>query len=418
MAVEPGTFKFPVLAQDPTTNPEAGKVFLYVVGSSYRMKNSSGTVFTFATGITPEDVQDIVGTFIAAGSSKLSINYDDVNNVLILDVVPANILHQQLSGAGSNTHAQIDSHISNTSNPHGTTAGQVGADPAGTAAAAVSAHESALDPHSQYTTVSEAAAAAPVQSVAGKTGVVILVKADVGLSNVDNTSDANKPISSATQTALNLKYDASNPSGFETPAQLNARDTANRSRANHTGTQLAATISDFSASVLALVLTGFSVGANAALAATDTILQAFGKLQGQINAINAILLTQILGDQFEEFSDLSTFTTTANTNQVAASFVTASKPAGKYRLAIEWNWSYNSTNNDAIASIWVDGVQVSQEFRYELSDATLQLLNNHWFYYPTFATTQTHTVELRVRSENAGSTHTVTQVRAEIWRVQ
>jgi hypothetical protein len=44
-----------------------------------------------------------------------------------------------------------------------------------------------------------------VTSVAGKTGVVTLVKADVGLGNVDNTSDANKPISTATQTALNAK---------------------------------------------------------------------------------------------------------------------------------------------------------------------------------------------------------------------
>ena len=44
-----------------------------------------------------------------------------------------------------------------------------------------------------------------VSSVAGKTGVVTLVKADVGLGNVDNTSDANKPISTATQTALNAK---------------------------------------------------------------------------------------------------------------------------------------------------------------------------------------------------------------------
>ena len=33
-------------------------------------------------------------------------------------------------------------------------------------------------------------------------------KSDVGLSNVDNTSDANKPVSTATQTALNLKVDA------------------------------------------------------------------------------------------------------------------------------------------------------------------------------------------------------------------
>lgn len=48
-----------------------------------------------------------------------------------------------------------------------------------------------------------------VTSVAGKTGAVALVKGDVGLGNVDNTSDANKPISTATQTALNLKANAS-----------------------------------------------------------------------------------------------------------------------------------------------------------------------------------------------------------------
>ena len=52
-----------------------------------------------------------------------------------------------------------------------------------------------------------------VDSVAGKTGVVTLVKADIGLSNVDNTSDANKPISTATQTALNLKANLASP-GF------------------------------------------------------------------------------------------------------------------------------------------------------------------------------------------------------------
>ena len=46
-----------------------------------------------------------------------------------------------------------------------------------------------------------------VTSVAGKTGAVTLVKADVGLGNVDNTSDANKPISTLQQTALNSKVD-------------------------------------------------------------------------------------------------------------------------------------------------------------------------------------------------------------------
>lgn len=44
-----------------------------------------------------------------------------------------------------------------------------------------------------------------VDSVNGQTGDVILGKGDVGLSNVDNTSDVNKPVSSAQQTALNGK---------------------------------------------------------------------------------------------------------------------------------------------------------------------------------------------------------------------
>lgn len=43
-----------------------------------------------------------------------------------------------------------------------------------------------------------------------------LVKADVGLGNVDNTSDANKPVSTAQQTALNLKANLVSPS-FTTP---------------------------------------------------------------------------------------------------------------------------------------------------------------------------------------------------------
>ena len=48
-----------------------------------------------------------------------------------------------------------------------------------------------------------------VTSVAGKQGVVTLAKADVGLGNVDNTSDSAKPVSSATQTALDAKQSTS-----------------------------------------------------------------------------------------------------------------------------------------------------------------------------------------------------------------
>lgn len=44
-----------------------------------------------------------------------------------------------------------------------------------------------------------------VTSVAGRQGAIVLTKSDVNLSNVDDTSDINKPISTATQTALNAK---------------------------------------------------------------------------------------------------------------------------------------------------------------------------------------------------------------------
>ena len=51
----------------------------------------------------------------------------------------------------------------------------------------------------------ELMATGQVVSVNGKTGVVAITKADVGLGSVDNTTDAAKPISTATQTALNGK---------------------------------------------------------------------------------------------------------------------------------------------------------------------------------------------------------------------
>lgn len=51
--------------------------------------------------------------------------------------------------------------------------------------------------------------AAPVQTVNGYTGAVNIVKSDIGLSDVENTSDISKPISNATQTALDSKANVS-----------------------------------------------------------------------------------------------------------------------------------------------------------------------------------------------------------------
>lgn len=53
--------------------------------------------------------------------------------------------------------------------------------------------------------LSQVTGLSPVQSVAGRTGAVVLTKTDVGLANVDNTADASKPVSTAQQTALDAK---------------------------------------------------------------------------------------------------------------------------------------------------------------------------------------------------------------------
>jgi len=73
-----------------------------------------------------------------------------------------------------------------------------------------------------------------VTSVAGRTGVVVLTKTDVGLANVDNTADTAKPVSTAQQTALNLKANLASPSLTGTP-------TAPTATAGTNTTQLATT---------------------------------------------------------------------------------------------------------------------------------------------------------------------------------
>lgn len=86
-----------------------------------------------------------------------------------------------------------------------------------------------------------------------------VTKTQVGLSNVDNTSDANKPVSTAQQTALDNKVDKisgkglstedytttekNKLAGIESGATANDTDANLKNRANHTGTQAISTVS-------------------------------------------------------------------------------------------------------------------------------------------------------------------------------
>lgn len=121
----------------------------------------------------------------------------------------------------------------------------------------------------------------PVTSVASRTGDVTLTKTDVGLANVDDTSDANKPISSATQTALNAKAssvhthaiaDVTNlQSTLDAKADASATTTALAGKAAVTHTHTASQISDSTAVGRAVLTATDAAAAQSALAIANTV---------------------------------------------------------------------------------------------------------------------------------------------------
>lgn len=104
---------------------------------------------------------------------------------------------------------------------------------------------------SSFATLSPPASGGSVDSVNGQTGVVVVTKSDVGLSNVDNTSDANKPVSSATTTALNLKEDSSNKDTDGTlAANSDAKYASQKAAKTYTDTKSLAAIGGLPSGVL------------------------------------------------------------------------------------------------------------------------------------------------------------------------
>jgi hypothetical protein len=195
---------------EPAT-PLAGTVVIWPSGSTLKYKNELGQTFTLSTGVTLETVQDLLATTFA-DSASIEWVYDDNANTYTASV------KSDYLDTVSNT---INGHIANLSNPHSVTKTQVGLGsvdntsdankPVSTAQQAainnaISNHNNASDPHSQYQTAPE---------------VINIVNAHANLTN--------------------------NPHGV-TKSQVGLGSVPNvdaRQRSTHTGTQLANTISDF-----------------------------------------------------------------------------------------------------------------------------------------------------------------------------
>jgi hypothetical protein len=530
---------------DTVDTPPPGKIYFTYKDGGLQYKTSAGNVLTIATGVTPEDIQDLMGGLFA-DSTTLDVTYDDTGNLLTASVIQTALDHTQFLNNGTNTHAQIDSHLASTSNPHATTAVQVGADPVGSSAAAqafaiqranhsgtqsastisnfasaviatlisgytvgsntalaatdtilaalgkLEAQVAAAKQRANHTetqlaaTISDFSSAVLATVLAGytigsNTALAatdsllaalgkLEAKANAALERANHTgtqlaatiSDFSSSVLATALTGYTVGTDtaiaatdtilaafgktqaqitnitstfASNvlaavltgyTSGSNTAlaatdslltalGKLQAQITADRStlieRANHTGTQTASTISDFNAATLANLLTGYTVGSNTNLATTDSILAAFGKLQAQITAASA---TIVFGQGFEVFTDNTAFTSTSTSNVVVATFTTASKEAGTYRIGVRHNLITSNNNNQVTLGIYVDSVLQDREYRYIYSSAVTSDFNICQVVYVSFTGTGSHTIDLRGRITN--NSFTVSLVEAEIWR--
>lgn len=178
---------------------------------------------------TNERVDDRVANLLAPGANVSMVYNDDTNQIII----SANNTHVEWSEIQNKPNTKIDVNLSGDISGSGSvTLSQLGNGTLNIANMTIDRLPTSAGSIPEYATLSEfplvgdfgkvyialdtnkmyrwsgstyVSIAGGVDSVAGKTGVVYLAKGDVGLANVDNTSDINKPISTATQTALNTK---------------------------------------------------------------------------------------------------------------------------------------------------------------------------------------------------------------------
>ncbi len=110
-----------------------------------------------------------------------------------------------------------------------------------------------------------------VDSVAGKTGIVTLVKADVGLSNVDNTADANKSVSIAANATSHIAAVTGAEHGAvstNTANMIVRRDASGNFTAGTITAALSGSCSGSSGSCTGNAVTSSSCSGNAATATT------------------------------------------------------------------------------------------------------------------------------------------------------
>jgi phage-related tail fiber protein len=360
-------------AVTPGTYGSATNHAVVTVDAQGRLTAASNTPAALpSTQITDftEAVQDVVGAF-TSGNTGVSVTYNDAANTLAVALTS--------TGVGAGTYGSA------------TNVPAISIDSQGRATSA--ANTPIAIPSTQVTDFAEA-----VQDVMG--GAIV---ASPSVSWVYNDA-ANTQ--TATVVSSGVDHDAT--ANFVADEHI-AHSTVSISA----GTGLTGGGTIAATRTLSLANTAVTPGTYGATTLHSITVDAQGRITV---AANGPALA--LGDQFQRFEDLTTFTTTANTNQVAATFTTSALPAGLYRLGAYWTFANSSITVDSLFTWFLDGVQIGEVYRVELSETTNQRVPWHVFLYPTVTGSTTHTIELRVANETAGSTLSVFNVQVELWRVQ
>ena len=169
---------------------------------------SAGKINAITVNGTAQTVEDKTAKIIV---NKSTVGLGNVNNTSDNDKPVSSAQASAIADAkqaGTTAQANLDAHISNKENPHEVTKSQVGLSdvdntsdknkPVSTpqATAIADAKKAGTDAQANLTA-----------HINDKENPHEVTKAQVGLGNVNNTSDVNKPISTATQNALNEKLD-------------------------------------------------------------------------------------------------------------------------------------------------------------------------------------------------------------------
>lgn len=211
-----GTVRNATIA-NATNQPEGYRVTLRVTNTGIKSSYIFKQLGLFASA---EDESEVLFAILQSENGETVPDESELYTYdvsLIIAISDTSNITVNVDKTSYVTEEELDGHKKDKTNPHGVTKAQVGLGnvpnvstndqtPIYTVPTANAGLVSGEKLGTAFGKIARAVASL-IAHIANKSNPHSVTKAQVGLGNVDNTSDVNKPISSATQTALNGKSD-------------------------------------------------------------------------------------------------------------------------------------------------------------------------------------------------------------------